>query len=169
MHFSLGSSGFSQGILQNNNRFAPDTLWSHRTGSLKRPFSFHGLSGNQLEPPEPSQDKVQWFLEKGMEEPRPGKHNLQNNSSENLVPRPGLVVSDVFNDYIASELMSYNFPRPEPPSRWWHSSKLFQCFFRPEFMTECLIVSATSLSEDSSCPVPLTNLAHGGNSPSGRK
>ena len=44
-------------------------------------------------------------------------HSLHSDGSENLVPRPGLVVTDVFNDCIASELMSYNFRRPETPSR----------------------------------------------------
>ena len=51
-----------------------------------------------------------------MEGPRSSNHNLRSDSSENLIPRPGLVVTDVFNDYIASELMSSNFLRPETPS-----------------------------------------------------
>lgn len=37
---------------------------------------------------------------------RIGHYDLHGYSYENLVPKPDLVVTDVFNDYIASELMS---------------------------------------------------------------
>lgn len=57
-------------------------------------FSFHGLSENQLEPPESSQDKVSDFWIREMDGPRSINHSLHSDGSENLVPRPGLVVTD---------------------------------------------------------------------------
>lgn len=38
--------------------------------------------------------------------PRSNNHNLHSDGSQKVVPKPGLVVTDVFNDYTASELMS---------------------------------------------------------------
>lgn len=68
-----------------------------------------------------------WIRE--MEGPRSSNHNLRSDSSENLVPRPGLVVTDVFNDYFANELMSYNFLRPETPSGDGIFIACFNAFF----------------------------------------